>query len=43
MSQPQYVALGRFRVSNGMAAEVVAAFRGRPHRVEEVEGPEQVS
>ena len=36
--EPQYVAVSRFRVRNGMSAEVAAAFRERPHRVESAEG-----
>lgn len=32
--KPEFVSLSRFRVRNGMAAEVAAAFRDRPHLVE---------
>ncbi len=35
---PGYVALSRFRVRNGMAAEVASAFRARPHLVEDAQG-----
>ena len=38
MLTPGYVSLSRFRVRNGMAAEVAEAFRGRPHRVESASG-----
>lgn len=33
-----YVALSRFRVRNGMEAEVAAAFRNRPHMVDDAPG-----
>lgn len=36
--QPGYVSLSRFRVRNGMNAEVAKAFRDRPHLVEEADG-----
>ena len=35
---PQYVAISRFRVRNGMAADVVDAFRSRPHSVDHAPG-----
>jgi heme-degrading monooxygenase HmoA len=35
---PAYVSLSRFRVRNGMAPEVAAAFRARPHLVESAHG-----
>ena len=35
---PSYVALSRFRVRNGMSAEVADAFRKRPHLVEHAAG-----
>jgi heme-degrading monooxygenase HmoA len=35
---PGYVAISRFRVRNGMEPEVAAAFRERPHRVDEAPG-----
>ena len=35
---PGYVAVSRFRVANGMAGEVAAAFRARPHLVESTAG-----
>lgn len=35
---PAYVALSRFRVSNGMSGEVTTAFRDRPHLVEGASG-----
>ena len=36
--RPGYASLSRFRVRNGMAAEVAAAFRERPHLVEGASG-----
>lgn len=36
--QPTYVALSRFRVRNGMSAEVEEAFRARPHMVDDAPG-----
>ena len=36
--QPTYVAMSRFRVRNGMSAEVVDAFKHRPHLVENAPG-----
>jgi heme-degrading monooxygenase HmoA len=38
MTSPGFVALSRFVVANGMAAEVKAAFRNRPHLVDGVPG-----
>jgi heme-degrading monooxygenase HmoA len=38
MSAPAYVALSRFRVANGMSAEVEAAFQARPHLVDDAPG-----
>jgi len=35
---PDYVAISRFRVRNGLAPEVAAAFRSRPHLVESADG-----
>ena len=35
---PDYVAISRFRVKNGMGREVAEAFRSRPHMVESAEG-----
>jgi heme-degrading monooxygenase HmoA len=35
---PEYVAISRFRVRNGMASDVAEAFRSRPHLVESAEG-----
>jgi heme oxygenase (mycobilin-producing) len=35
---PSYVAISRFRVRNGMEAEVADAFRNRPHLVENASG-----
>jgi heme-degrading monooxygenase HmoA len=35
---PTYVSVSRFRVRNGMEEEVAAAFRARPHRVDEAPG-----
>lgn len=35
---PEYVALSRFRVRNGKAADVVDAFRSRPHFVDSAPG-----
>ena len=35
---PNYVAISRFRVANGMAGEVASAFRSRPHLVESAPG-----
>ena len=35
---PGYVAISRFRVSNGMSSEVAEAFRSRPHMVESAAG-----
>ncbi|HEX2834149.1 MAG TPA: antibiotic biosynthesis monooxygenase family protein [Thermoanaerobaculia bacterium] len=35
---PTYVSISRFRVRNGMEAEVAAAFRERPHLVDTVPG-----
>jgi heme oxygenase (mycobilin-producing) len=37
MTSP-YVALSRFRVRNGMEAEVAEAFRNRPHLVDDAPG-----
>ncbi len=38
MTDDGFVAISRFAVANGMQAEVLAAFRNRPHQVDEVEG-----
>lgn len=38
MTTPSYVALSRFRVRNGMSAEVEEAFRARPHLVDDASG-----
>jgi len=38
MSVPRVVVRSRFVVANGMTAEVKAAFRSRPHLVEEAQG-----
>lgn len=38
MTTPAYVALSKFRVRNGMEADVAEAFRARPHLVEESAG-----
>lgn len=35
---PDYVAVSRFRVANGMAGDVAHAFRSRPHMVEVADG-----
>lgn len=35
---PTYVSISRFRVRNGMEADVAAAFRGRPHLVDDTPG-----
>lgn len=35
---PGYVSISRFRVRNGMEADVAAAFRGRPHLVDDAPG-----
>jgi len=35
---PGYVSISRFRVRNGMEADVAAAFRERPHRVDDAPG-----
>lgn len=35
---PTYVSISRFRVRNGMEAEVAAAFRERPHLVDTTPG-----
>ena len=35
---PGYVAISRFRVSNGMGEDVAEAFRTRPHMVEDAPG-----
>lgn len=34
----EYVAVSRFRVANGMGGEVAAAFRERPHMVDDAPG-----
>jgi heme-degrading monooxygenase HmoA len=36
--KPEFVAMSRFVVANGMEAEVKAAFRARPHRVDAAPG-----
>lgn len=36
--EPTYVSISRFRVRNGMEKDVAAAFRGRPHLVEQTPG-----
>jgi len=38
MAPAAFLALSKFRVRNGMGAEVADAFRSRPHRVDEAEG-----
>jgi heme-degrading monooxygenase HmoA len=38
MSSPSFVALSRFRIANGMSAEVRAAFLRRPHLVDDADG-----
>lgn len=38
MPDPTFVALSRFKVANGLEAEVREAFRKRPHLVENAEG-----
>jgi len=35
---PEYVAVSRFRVRNGMSSEVAEAFRQRPHMVDGADG-----
>ncbi|HEX7830723.1 MAG TPA: antibiotic biosynthesis monooxygenase [Thermoanaerobaculia bacterium] len=35
---PNYVSISRFRVRNGMEADVAAAFRARPHLVDDTPG-----
>lgn len=36
--EPGYVSISRFRVRNGMEDDVAAAFRGRPHLVDDARG-----
>jgi heme-degrading monooxygenase HmoA len=36
--EPTYVSISRFRVRNGMEAEVADAFRARPHLVDDAPG-----
>jgi heme oxygenase (mycobilin-producing) len=38
MSTPTFLALSKFKVRNGMASEVRAAFVARPHLVDRAEG-----
>lgn len=38
MKEREYVVLSKFRVANGMTAQVAEAFENRPHRVEDHAG-----